>query len=242
MASGIAGATVDWGRRESRRTGMSVRAVWATVLAPVVVLALLMVLIALPPTREATLGQLGENRPVEMLTVVTLLAAAVLAALEARRCLTRAERGRALFFALFCLGAFVTAMEEIAWGQLLLGFDTPEALAEVNVQGETTLHNIGGLQGRSELFRILAGGMGLAGVLLHRSQRLRDLAVPRVLAPLFAVILLKSLSDVAVDVMTLPDRVVFANRRLSEYIELLIGVGALLYAWLVTRRRRAGTA
>ncbi len=114
MASGIVGTTADWVRRESRHTGMSVRAVWLTVLAPVVVHGVIMALIALPPTREVTLGQLGENRPVEVLTVLTLLAAGVLAALEARRCLTRAQRGRAVFFALFCLGAFVTAMEEIA--------------------------------------------------------------------------------------------------------------------------------
>ena len=44
--------------------------------------------------------------------------------------------------------AFLTALfvlvgaEEISWGQRMFGFDTPERLAAVNVQGEFTLHNV----------------------------------------------------------------------------------------------------
>jgi hypothetical protein len=42
-------------------------------------------------------------------------------------------------FTLFCL--FI-AGEEISWGQTYLRFETPELLKQVNVQGETGLHNI----------------------------------------------------------------------------------------------------
>ena len=33
-------------------------------------------------------------------------------------------------------------MEEVSWGQRLFGWQTPAALAEVNVQHETNLHNL----------------------------------------------------------------------------------------------------
>src|SRR4029453_13243110 len=39
------------------------------------------------------------------------------------------------------VGAFFVAGEEISWGQRLLGIATPEAVAEVNIQQELTLHN-----------------------------------------------------------------------------------------------------
>lgn len=38
--------------------------------------------------------------------------------------------------------AFFVGMEEISWGQRILGIATPEALQEINSQGELTLHNI----------------------------------------------------------------------------------------------------
>ena len=47
------------------------------------------------------------------------------------------------FFALLALACFYTVMEEISWGQRLLGFDTPELLKTAgNLQGEANLHNL----------------------------------------------------------------------------------------------------
>ena len=40
------------------------------------------------------------------------------------------------------LGFFVFAMEEIIWGQRILGFGTPAAQEGVNQQDETTIHNL----------------------------------------------------------------------------------------------------
>jgi hypothetical protein len=45
------------------------------------------------------------------------------------------------------LGCILVAGEEISWGQRILGVGTPESLAEVNVQGETNLHNLEGVHG-----------------------------------------------------------------------------------------------
>ena len=45
------------------------------------------------------------------------------------------------YFTCFTLGCFVVAFEEISWGQTWFGWETPEAVAAVNDQGEIGLHN-----------------------------------------------------------------------------------------------------
>jgi hypothetical protein len=37
---------------------------------------------------------------------------------------------------------FFGAGEEISWGQRIFGFETPDSLEDVNIQGEVTLHNL----------------------------------------------------------------------------------------------------
>lgn len=51
------------------------------------------------------------------------------------------ERQNLVFF-LIGLLLIVFAGEEISWGQRILRFDTPDSLARINRQGETTLHNL----------------------------------------------------------------------------------------------------
>ncbi len=43
---------------------------------------------------------------------------------------------------LFALAAFFVGLEEVSWGQRILGLETPDVLAAHNFQGELTLHNI----------------------------------------------------------------------------------------------------
>lgn len=47
---------------------------------------------------------------------------------------------------------FFGAGEEISWGQRIIGFETPDALEEVNEQGEFTLHNVGIFDPTSDSF------------------------------------------------------------------------------------------
>jgi len=49
---------------------------------------------------------------------------------------------RRLGLVLLTLGAYFMAMEEISWGQRILGFSSPALFAEFNVQHETNLHNL----------------------------------------------------------------------------------------------------
>lgn len=82
----------------------------------------------------------------EWLGAICLLAGAVLSLLALRRLRARGQAGRlkALAYLGLALMLFLAAGEEISWGQRLLGIETPEAIREVNSQGETNLHNLWG--------------------------------------------------------------------------------------------------
>jgi tetratricopeptide (TPR) repeat protein len=49
---------------------------------------------------------------------------------------------RRLGYILFCLALMFVAMEEISWGQRLLGIKTPHIIAQHNYQSEISIHNI----------------------------------------------------------------------------------------------------
>lgn len=46
------------------------------------------------------------------------------------------------FLLLISIAMFIGAGEEISWGQRIIGFSTPEGIAEINVQDEFNFHNI----------------------------------------------------------------------------------------------------
>ena len=135
---------------------------------PLALLGVFVVLLALPVTRDTGKWLLTENRPVELATFVFLLAAGLISlylVVVARR------RGGSLltqlFYAAFGIALILVSGEEVAWGQYWLGFEPPALLAELNVKGEATVHNIEGLNGRTEILRVLYGVGGLVGVWLH---------------------------------------------------------------------------
>lgn len=58
-----------------------------------------------------------------------------------------------LFIALVC---FLFGMEEISWGQRIIGWETPLFLAEINLQHESNLHNIVSLSEQATIRGLLA--------------------------------------------------------------------------------------
>jgi hypothetical protein len=82
-----------------------------------------------------------EDNVAENLQFVFLLIATWATASVARARWRRGEPLLGLAFVVVALGAFFVAGEEISWGQRLLGIATPEAVSEVNIQHELTLHN-----------------------------------------------------------------------------------------------------
>ncbi|MGH7571154.1 MAG: hypothetical protein ACREMK_04835 [Gemmatimonadota bacterium] len=60
-------------------------------------------------------------------------------------------------FAVFGLACAFVALEEVSWGERLLGFDPPESIRDLNTQGEMTLHNLAPIQRFLHLAYIFAG-------------------------------------------------------------------------------------
>ena len=95
-----------------------------------------------------------EDGVLEWLQVAALIAVLVV-------CVVRAQRTRSLVWAGAAVVLVVAVGEELAWGSRLFSVFVP-AVQGRNVQGDLTLHNIGGLRGLSKTFAVLAL-VGLAG-------------------------------------------------------------------------------
>ena len=81
----------------------------------------------------------AEDGVMENLTTGLVLVTSVVCLILA----IRQEGGiRRLFWLGLMVLLFLFGMEEISWGQRIVGWETPEALAEINIQGESNLHNI----------------------------------------------------------------------------------------------------
>jgi hypothetical protein len=112
---------------------------WVTLLFPL--LALLLIGVAkLKPYWYMVLNR--EDGLVEWATAIVYLGATVFAISLVLSFWRRKERRYALLYAGLAVGMIFVAMEEVSWGQRLLGIDTPEFIAEINLQGETTFHNV----------------------------------------------------------------------------------------------------
>ena len=85
---------------------------------------------------------LGENSVVEWLTALFLLLSAYLSLVTG---LSKGSPYTKWLLLAFASIFFVAFMEELAWGQMMFGWETPEDFRSLNAQGETTLHNIHGI-------------------------------------------------------------------------------------------------
>ena len=189
-------------------------------------------LYVLPQTRRLAQWLMQEDLVVEDITFVALFAASVLSVLLARR--THRDRQSALatwFFVALAAGLFVVAMEEISWGQWLFFFKTPGSWKAINRQGETNLHNLDGLWGRSEWMRLVFALGGLVGVLANRWHRLRPIATPSSMLGWFVVITLYVAVD-AINDFVRGSWLLSTFNPMSEWVEMLIGLSALAYVFL----------
>ena len=71
---------------------------------------------------------------------------------------------RYLFVFGWALLMFVFMGEEISWGQRIFGFETPQSIADANIQEEFNLHNLNLIE--STKYRLLSLMMLITGVLL----------------------------------------------------------------------------
>lgn len=206
-------------------------------LFPMLIVLLFGLGIIFPQTRATALYMVEENHPVEILTFVFLLTGSLMGLHLAWWVKSRKQQDIIwIFFTLFSFGLFLVAMEEIAWGQQFLGFDTPDAIKSVNKQGELTLHNLKGLQGHSEFFRIIFGIGGLIGLWQSSYVSLHKIGVPLLLLTWFLTITAVAGVDLYNDFFPIESRFDHGMQRMSEVIEMLIGVAGFFYIYLMTRK------
>jgi lysylphosphatidylglycerol synthetase-like protein (DUF2156 family) len=112
---------------------------------------------------------LEEDGPIEWAQFLCFVVAAVVAAAVARELWQRGDRWLGYAGWVVALGLVFIAGEEIAWGQRIVGFTTPEAVLATNWQGEMTLHNMGHTTlDVINLFMALAAGWCASAYLLDR--------------------------------------------------------------------------
>ena len=64
-------------------------------------------------------------------------------------------RLHSVVYAIIAFVMLLVGLEEIAWGQILFGWKTPENIAAVNAQNQTTLHNLEFFQNYLDLFQLM---------------------------------------------------------------------------------------
>jgi len=153
---------------------------------------------------------------------------------------------RYLYLAL-AVGLFLSAMEEISWGQRLFGWGTPAALEEINFQGETTLHNVN--FANNVIFEALFWGsaLGLAGGLWRLTANLRGLSdrmrlvLPSItLAPALLLIMVWRTGDLweTANIPRLFMDHLNSGPRGSEVPEVLVGLCIIIYTFSNLKRAR----
>jgi hypothetical protein len=199
-------------------------------IAPFALLFGYALLIAAPATRPFAREMSLENRPIELLTFGLLLLSAWLSLRLAFRARAHGESRLVWgFYLAFGIALLLVSMEEVAWGQAFFDWSTPEAWRAINVQGETTLHNLEPLQGRAGYFRILFALGGLIGILIGRFAVFRPIAAPTLLLPWLLAIGMEAGASFYWLIVERDAGIDRGVRILSEMSELLIAIAALLY-------------
>ena len=86
---------------------------------------------------------LGEGGILEYLQALTLFTSAWVALLISRDLWQRLSmRLHGFVYGLIALALLFVGLEELAWGQVLFSWSTPENIASLNAQNQTTFHNL----------------------------------------------------------------------------------------------------
>jgi len=154
-------------------------------ISPLIILAVLYI-VSLWPSNYF-LEFVKEDKPIENLQVIVLLVGVGVLSWQLWQYRQILSPWKKALTAFMILGLFFVAGDEISWGQRLLGITTPDALREINLQEETTLHNIQGVQGFTESAYLIIGIFGGFGWIFKKylPRRLQFFIAPSYLAPLF---------------------------------------------------------
>lgn len=219
--------------------GLSKNKLFKIALFPLLFILIYSVLLIIPVTRDAAVWGIQENRPIELITFVFAIAGGIMGLTLAWQIKQRRGSNVAFcFYLVFALGLLFVGAEEVAWGQWFLGFETPEALENINAQGELTFHNIDGMQERLEILPLTFGVAGLIGVWLNQSKNIyfRQLGASYALLPWFLIITVVSAIDLFQDFVVIHEQFDNLINYLDEVVEMLISLAGFIYIWLNKRK------
>ena len=183
-----------------------------------------------------------EWMPVEDMQFIFFALGSLFAFLIALRLWRDNQRVFAVIYMLFGLGLFFISGEEVSWGQpifvrLFSWWPNRAALRDINVQGETTIHNMRTVGWIFNWFQLLLALYGTLSPLLfaiprlRADSRLRWLALPVITLPAFLVMLAYMLIHFFVAPYNgLIDSVSFL--RYKEVGELALAFGLWLFVFM----------
>lgn len=127
--------------------GLSKRSALLIALAPVVLIGAVTFIAALSLVMKTEFRPIfrfitAEDSVLEWLQFLCVFGASTMFAYLGVRFMREGQALIGALYLLLALCAFFVAGEEISWGQRIFGWGTPEALDEINHQGETNVHNI----------------------------------------------------------------------------------------------------
>lgn len=222
--------------RDAREWGISPRRALTIALLPLGI-ALAAAATALHPPLFIWL--LDEDSLIEWFQFFSLVAAGVFLPLLAYRLYKTGHKAMALLYGVVAAGVWFLAGEEISWGQRIFGWQTPEAMEAINRQGETTVHNIGGVQELVPAAMLLASLYGACAPLIWNAVRARRknlrsaqlLIPPLCLVPAFGLAAAYRLFRLLV--WPSPD---YGISEYGEVMELSLYLGLALFTWFNLRR------
>jgi hypothetical protein len=222
--------------RDAREWGISPRRALIIALLPFGMALVAAATVLHPPLY---IWLLDEDSLVEWLQFFSLVASAILLPILAVRLSKTGHRLIALLYATVAVGVCFLAGEEISWGQRIFGWQTPEAMEAINRQGETTLHNISGVQDLVPAAMLLAGLYGMCAPLVSNAVRAHWkqagpahlLIPPLCLVPAFGLGVAYRLFRLLV--WPAPD---YGVAEFAEVIELSLYLGLALFCWFNLRR------
>jgi hypothetical protein len=222
--------------RDAWRWGLLPRK--ALVIMPIP-LVIMLAMVAAVPFSDVFVWITAEDSLMESIQLLLLLGAGLIFA-RLGLMLIRGGQREGLLCLLVALAIFFVAGEEVAWGQRLLGWETPEKLKAINYQNETTLHNIGPAHQLS-IYAVMLGGLyGSIIPLFTLSKRagrahstLRYLLIPPIcLVPSFLMPFGYRLSRLLFPLEEWFPHLIFYITKFSEVTELCLYFGLFSFAWL----------
>ncbi|MFQ5856330.1 MAG: hypothetical protein ACE5LU_11875 [Anaerolineae bacterium] len=182
---------------------------------------------------------LSEDGPIEWTTFACFGVACVAGAGVAIRLFKAGRKWQGALFVGLALVMFFIAGEEIAWGQRVLGLETPESLIAINKQDEITLHNIGETLDVLNFVMMLIGAFGSVAYLLNKRIRVEQyldqanylFVPPFFLVPAFFVMFLYKFIR-----FTVWPKPGFTVTKYGEWAEFCLAAGLSIFTWLNYRR------